>query len=96
MPLRPWTGAQSTSIGSSMALAQAISDSLSHAFPHVAVNMGSGRVRVLQPVACPAILLESAPASRAGADAMNRGYTIYDYTRTVAAAIGNAVRASRG
>jgi N-acetylmuramoyl-L-alanine amidase len=96
MPLRPWTGAQATSIGSSLALAQAISDSLSHAFPHVPVRIGAGRVRVLQPVACPAILLESAPAARAGADAMGRAYTIYDYTRTVAAAIGNVVRASRG
>jgi N-acetylmuramoyl-L-alanine amidase len=96
IPLRPWNGAQATSIGSSMALAQAIADSLSHAFPHSPVVVGSGRVRVLEPVSCPAIFLEASPAARAGADAMNRGYTIYDYTRTVAAAIGNVVRASRG
>jgi N-acetylmuramoyl-L-alanine amidase len=96
IPLRPWFGAQSSSIGSSLALAQTIADSLSHAFPHVAVRMGSGRVRVLGPVSCPAILLESAPAARAGAESVGRSYTIYDYTRTVAAAIGNLVRASRG
>lgn len=96
IPLRPWLGAQSTSIGSSLALAQAIADSLSHQFPNVPVRMASGQLRVLGPVACPAIFLEAGPASRAGPDAMSRTYTIYDYTRTVAAAIGNAVRSSRG
>lgn len=96
IPLRPWHGAQATSIGSSMALAQTIADSLSHAFPHLPVTMVTGNVRVLGPVSCPAILLESAPAPRAGADALSRGYTIYDYTRTVAAAVANVVRASRG
>jgi N-acetylmuramoyl-L-alanine amidase len=95
IPLRPWLGAQSTSIGSSLALAQSIADSLSHTFPNVPVRMAAGQVRVLGPVSCPAILLEAAPAARAGSDAMSR-YTIYDYTRTVAAAIGNAVRGSRG
>jgi hypothetical protein len=50
---------------------------------------------VLEPTLCPAIMIESAPASRAGPEAMSmRGYTIYDYTQTVAHAIEDFVRRS--
>jgi len=96
MPLRPWLQVQSQVVGSSIALAQAVADSLQHAFPQTPVLMESGRVRVLEPVQCPAIMLESAPAARAGPEAMSRGYTIYDYTRTVASAIEQFVKAARG
>jgi hypothetical protein len=94
--LRPWLGAQASAVGSSMALAQAISDSLEHSFPGNPVLTRLGPMRVLEPVVCPAILLESAPAARSGPDAMSRGYTIYDYARTVAEAIEKFVKAARG
>ena len=92
VPLRPWQGAQAAMAGSSLALAQAVADSLTHAFPQTPVMLTTGRVRVLEPISCPALFLESAPASRAGPEAMSRGYTIYDYTRTVADAIERVVR----
>jgi N-acetylmuramoyl-L-alanine amidase len=96
MPLRPWLQVQSQVVGGSIALAQAVADSLQHAFPQTPVIMDSGRVRVLEPIQCPAIMLESAPVPRGGADAANRGYTVYDYTRTVASAIEQFVKAARG
>jgi N-acetylmuramoyl-L-alanine amidase len=96
VPLKPWLGAQLSLIGSSMAVAQAVGDSLAHAFPQTPVVVGSGRMRVLEPISCPAILLESAPAARSGPEAMSRGYTIYDYTRTVAVAIERLAKAQRG
>jgi len=94
--LRPWLGAQASAVGSSMALAQAIADSLQHSFPGTPVLTRQGPIRVLEPVVCPAILLESAPAARTGPDATSRGYTIYDYARTVAEAIEKFVKAARG
>jgi N-acetylmuramoyl-L-alanine amidase len=96
IPLRPWRGAQSLVIGSSMALAQAIADSLQQTFPGTPVLTEAARMRVLLPLVCPAVLLESAPALRAGPEALSRGYTIYDYTRTVAEAIEKFVKAARG
>jgi hypothetical protein len=51
---------------------------------------------VLEPVLCPAIVVESAPAARSGPESMSmRGYTTYDYTQTVARAIEDFVRKSR-
>jgi hypothetical protein len=96
VPLRPWLGAQTNVVGSSLALAQAVADSLTHAFPQTPVTLTSGRVRVLEPVACPALFLESAPAARSGPEAMSRGYTIYDYTRVVSDAIERVVRMKHG
>ena len=94
--LRPWLGAQAPVLGSSLALAQAVTDALTDAFPGTPVVMNTGGMRTLDAVLCPAILLELAPAARGGAEAMNRGYTIYDYTRTVAEAIERFVKAARG
>lgn len=91
--LRPWLGAQASAVGSSMALAQAIADSLQHSFPGTPVLTRQGPMRVLEPVVCPAIMLESAPAARTGP---GRGYTIYDYAQTVAEAIEKFVKAARG
>lgn len=96
MPLKPWQSAQAPIVGSSMALAQAIADSLQSEFPGTPVLAETARMRVLGPLVCPAVLLESAPAPRAGPDALSRGYTIYDYTRTVAEAIEKFVKAGRG
>ena len=96
LTLRPWLGAQAPAVGSSMALAQAIADSLQHAFPGTPVLTRYGPMRMLEPIVCPAILLESAPSPRSGPDAMSRGYTIYDYTRVVADAIEKFVKAARG
>jgi len=94
--LRPWIGAQAPVLGSSLALAQAVADSLTGAFPDTPVILATGGMRTLDAVLCPAILLESAPAARGGAEATARGYTIYDYTRTVAEAIERFVKAARG
>lgn len=96
VPLKPWQNAQAPIVGSSMALAQAIADSLQSEFPGTPVLAETARMRVLGPLVCPAVLLESAPAPRAGPDALSRGYTIYDYTRTVAEAIEKFVKAGRG
>ncbi len=96
IPFRPWLGAQSSVVGSSMAMAQAIADSLQHAFRETPVLAETARMRVLGPLTCPAVLLECAPALRAGPEALSRGYTIYDYTRTVAEAIEKFVKAARG
>jgi len=94
--LRPWLGAQASAVGSSMALAQAIADSLQHSFPGTPVLTRQGPMRALEPIVCPAILLESAPAARTGPGATSRGYTIYDYAQTVAEAIEKFVKAARG
>ena len=94
--LRPWFSAQAGAVGSSMAFGQAIAAALSRSFPTSPVIVDAGRVLVVEPVVCPAILIESAPAARAGAEAMSlRGYTVYDYTQTVANAIEQFVRAAK-
>jgi N-acetylmuramoyl-L-alanine amidase len=96
LTLKPWLGGQMPVMGSSLALAQAVADSLSSAFPGTPVSLRTGSMRPLDAVVCPAILLESAPVSRGGADAAAHGYTIYDYTRTVADAVERFVKAARG
>jgi N-acetylmuramoyl-L-alanine amidase len=94
--LLPWRAAQLPVVGNSLALAQSVADGLQRTFPQSPVLVRTGRMSVLEPALCPAILLESAPASRAGPEAMSmRGYTIYDYTQTVAHAIEDFVRRSR-
>ncbi len=94
--LRTWRTAQTAFVGSSMALAQAIADGLASSFPQSPILVRTGEMVVLEPVTCPAIILESAPAVRSGPDAMSaRAYTTYDYTQTVARAIEEFVRKSR-
>ncbi|HEX7078893.1 MAG TPA: N-acetylmuramoyl-L-alanine amidase, partial [Candidatus Eisenbacteria bacterium] len=94
--MRPWRTAQLASVGSSMALAQSVADALARTFPQSPVVFRTGRMSMLEPVLCPAILLESAPAARTGPEAMSlRGYTIYDYTQTVAHAIEDFIRRSK-
>lgn len=94
--LKPWRSAQSAVVGPSMAFAQRIADALARSFPQAPVQVRNGGMSVLQPVLCPAILLESAPAARSGPEAMSmRGYTTYDYTQTLARAIEEFVRKSR-
>lgn len=94
--MRPWRTAQLGSVGSSMALAQSVVAALTRTFPQSPVLFRTGRMSVLEPVLCPAILLESAPAARTGPEAMSlRSYTIYDYTQTIANAIEDFVRRSK-
>lgn|GEM_PF-3269772 len=94
--LRPWRSAQAASVGGSMALAQAIADGLARSFPQSPVFVRTGEMSTLEPVLCPAVIIESAPAARSGPEAMSmRGYTTYDYTQTVARAIEEFVRKSR-
>ncbi len=93
--LVPWRGAQMTSAGPSMALGQTVADALRHVFPATPTVIGTGRLGVLEPISCPAILLESAPTARSGPESMSpRSYTIFDYTQTVARAIEEFVRRS--
>ena len=97
MPLMPWSSAQSSIVGSSMAVARAVADALSRSFPQAPVFVESAQVLVVEPVVCPAILIESAPNARAVSEAMGfRTYTIYDYTQAVAGAIEQLVRAAKG
>ena len=94
--LLPSRAAQTPVVGSSLALAQSVADGLQRTFPQSPVLVRTGRMSVLEPALCPAIILESAPASRAGPEAMSmRGYTIYDYTQTVAHAIEDFIRRSK-
>ena len=94
--LRSWRSAQTAFVGSSIALAQAIADGLATSFPQSPILVRTGAMISLEPVTCPAIILESAPAVRSGPDAMNaRAYTTYDYTQTVARAIEEFVRKSK-
>jgi N-acetylmuramoyl-L-alanine amidase len=93
--LLPSRAAQSPVVGSSLALAQSVADGLQRTFPQSPVLVRTGRMSVLEPTLCPAIILESAPASRVGPESMMRGYTIYDYTQTVAHAIEDFVRRSK-
>lgn len=94
--LLPWRAAQTPAVGSSLALAQSVADGLLRTFPQSPVLVRTGRMSVLEPSLCASILLESAPASRAGPEAMSmRGYTVYDYTQTVAHAIEDFVRRSK-
>ena len=93
--LLPSRTAQSPVVGSSLALAQSVADGLQRTFPQSPVFVRTGRMSVLEPTLCPAIILESAPASRVGPESMMRGYTIYDYTQTIAHAIEDFVRRSK-
>ena len=94
--LRPWRSAQAPTVGLSMALAQAIADGLSNSFPNSPIFVRTGEMIVLEPILCPAVILESAPAVRSGSEAMSvRAYTTYEYTQTVARAIEEFVRKSR-
>jgi N-acetylmuramoyl-L-alanine amidase len=93
--LMPWRGAQMNSAGASMALGQSIADALRTVFPASPTLIVPGRIGVLEPISCPAIILESAPSARSGPEAMSpRSYTIFDYTQTVARAIEEFVRHS--
>jgi N-acetylmuramoyl-L-alanine amidase len=94
--LRPWRSAQAPLAGSSLALAQAVADGLAQSFPTSRILVRTGEMSVLEPVLCPAIILESAPAVRSAAEPMSvRGYTTYEFTQTVARAIEDFVRKSR-
>lgn len=94
--LKPWRSAQSAVVGASIAFAQTVADALARSFPQSPVLVRTGGMSVLEPVLCPAIVVESAPAARSGPESMSiRGYTTYDYTQTVARAIEDFVRKSR-
>ncbi|HYJ33284.1 MAG TPA: N-acetylmuramoyl-L-alanine amidase [Candidatus Binatia bacterium] len=94
--LKPWRSAQSAVVGASIAFAQTVADALARSFPQAPVLVRTGGMSVLEPVLCPAIVVESAPAARSGPESMSmRGYTTYDYTQTVARAIEDFVRKSR-
>lgn len=94
--LKPWRSAQSAVVGSSIAFAQAVADALKRSFPQAPVLVRTGGMSVLEPILCPAIVVESAPAARSGPESMSmRGYTTYDYTQTVARAIEDFVRKSK-
>jgi len=94
--LKPWRSAQSAVVGPSIAFAQTVADALARTFPQAPVIVRTGGMSALEPVLCPAIVVESAPAARSGPEAMSvRGYTTYEYTQTIARAIEDFVRKSR-
>jgi hypothetical protein len=95
--LRPWRSGQAPEAGSSMALGQAIADALGRAFPGAPVTYRSAPINVLEPVLCPAILIEMAPAPRRGPEAQSlRSYTVGDVAQTVVQAIRDVVKGERG
>jgi len=97
LPMPAWRGAQSPFAGTSLALAEGVARALRQVFPATPTVTEAGRLETLQSVACPALLLESAPTARTGPEASSpRGYTIYDYTQTVARAVDEFVRGYRG
>ncbi len=90
--MHPWESAQAPSAGSSMAVGQTIADALARNYPQSHISFRTGRMSVLEPVACPAILLECAPAPR-GPEAMSlQGYTVRDVARIVAQSIQDLAR----
>ena len=94
--LKPWRSAQAAVVGSSIAFAQTVADALARSFPQSPVLVRTGGLNLLEPLLCPAIVVESAPAARSGPEAMSmRGYTTYDYSQTMARAIEDFVRKSR-
>jgi len=90
--LHPWESAQSQSAGTSMAVGQALADALSKNYPQSSISFRTGRLGVLEPVACPAVLLECAPPPR-GAEAMSlQGYSSGQIAKVVAATIQDLAR----
>jgi N-acetylmuramoyl-L-alanine amidase len=95
--LRPWTGAQASEAGSSMALGQAIADALARNYPGLPVSFRPARVGVLEPVLCPAILIEIAPPPRSAPEAHSlQGYTLQDVAQTVVQTIREVARGEGG
>jgi len=95
--LRPWRSGQAPEAGSSMALGQAVADALGRAFPGAPVLFRSAPINALEPVLCPAILIEIGPAPRRGPEAQSlRSYTVGDVAQTVAQAIRDVARGGRG
>ena len=97
LPMPAWREAQSAVAGTSMALAEAVAGALRQVFPATPTVTRVGRLETLQSVACPALLLESAPTAQRGPEASSpRAYTIHDYTQTVARAIDDFIRGYHG
>ncbi|HEY7727036.1 MAG TPA: N-acetylmuramoyl-L-alanine amidase [Candidatus Eisenbacteria bacterium] len=95
--LRPWRSAQAPEAGASMAIGQAVTDALARAFPGAPVSFRAAPVNALEPVLCPAILIEIAPAPRSGPEAQSlRSYSLSDVAQTVAEAIREVARGERG
>lgn len=95
--LRPWRSAQAPQAGSSMALGQAVADALTRAFPGAPVSFQAAPINVLEPVLCPAILIEIAPSPKSGPLAQSlRSYSVTDVAQTVVQAIRDVARGERG
>lgn len=94
--LRPWRSAQAPEAGSSMALGQAVADALARAFPGAPVSFRAARISVLEPVLCPAFLIEMAPPPKSGPQAHSLGYyTVNDVAQTVVQAIRAVAKGER-
>jgi N-acetylmuramoyl-L-alanine amidase len=90
--MHPWESAQLQAAGTSMAVGQAIADALAKNYPQTKITFHTGRMIVLEPVACAAVLLECAPAPR-GPEAMSlQGYTVHEIARIVAQSIQDLAR----
>ena len=93
--LEPWESAQAGVAGSSIGLGQAIADALSRTFTQVRAEFLTGRIRVLEPVTSPAVLLECAPSPRGAPEAMSvTGYSVRDIAKAVAQTIADLARAA--
>jgi hypothetical protein len=78
--------------GTSMAVGQAIADALAKNYPQTNISFRTGRMIVLEPVSCAAVVLEVAPAPR-GPEAMSlQGYTVHEIARIVAQSIQDLAR----
>ena len=90
--MHPWESAQVQAAGTSMAVGQAITDALAKNYPQSNIGFRTGRLIVLEPVACAAVLIECAPAPR-GPEAMSlQGYTVHEIARIVAQSIQDLAR----
>jgi N-acetylmuramoyl-L-alanine amidase len=91
--MHSWESAQTQATGTSMAVGQAIADALEKNYPQTNITFRTGRLSVLEPAACAAVLLECAPAPR-NPEAMSlQGYTIREIARIVAQSIQDLARA---
>jgi N-acetylmuramoyl-L-alanine amidase len=90
--MHPWESAQMPAAGTSMAVGQAIADALAKNYPQTNISFRTGRMIVLEPVSCAAVVLEVAPAPR-GPEAMSlQGYTVHEIARIVAQSIQDLAR----
>jgi N-acetylmuramoyl-L-alanine amidase len=93
--MHSWESAQTQATGTSVAVGQAVADALAKNYPQTSITFRTGRLSVLEPAACAAVLLECAPAPKNPETMSLQGYTIREIARIVAQSIQDLARGGR-